>query len=792
MVFHAGHFCLWGYFLVSVVLANDSKNDSFVSYHVNKVSSCEVKIDNYGYVNLKPLQRTDGFPRFSAYYKNNDGYESAAWNYSFNPCIPFNEPRDPSTNRIFGEPCLYVAVCKFNKESERYFSYVYGNPASASFSFNIQKSLVTLSFNGSGGNANKKTHIRLVCDRSLQNAEDAVFKILSDNLRYGITTELRHLCCCPDACINGLPTVKSGSTQNTQTKTAASTTATTVKPGSIQNTPTKTEASTTATSVKPDFISPDSSNSSLRDEVEVINTQKKKPESTTLLLIVGLNIGLLLMAGIIGLMCYTKRSAGSPQFYSKIPAVQANPSSHLNFSKIDLEKDALEMPSSFKSSIRDYEPLSVRKKQLIMPVFDDCIIPTENIELAQRLGGGIYGDTYVGDVKGLKVAVTRITLNIHKNQVTADTLKWLKDEVWFLSRQRHRNIIAMLGICTDSKFPYILSEFIEGYTVKSYIQNKGDLVSWPLRVKILLQAADGVAYLHSTKPPIIHRDLRCGNIFISDHEIVKVGDFGIVKLIRPLRSVCTQDDCCCQGKFCACPSSLRWTAPEILNNPSSVEADGFISVKSDVYSFGMVMWELVMCEDPFDDIHTLQEVMELVKEGIRPKISENVMPQYKVLMNQCWNGDPGNRPSFKQIATKLKELVSPARTFQKNIISKMKMQRLQHDVDVSDSESSKKDRVISRTRYDSDNDSDSISSMTRTSKKKLQKLLQEVDGSERESSIKGSISSSILISRSRNNSESVNVNNDNDSISSSTRPRQGSLLKKTVDFKEDVMNSQKA
>lgn len=49
-----------------------------------------------------------------------------------------------------------------------------------------------------------------------------------------------------------------------------------------------------------------------------------------------------------------------------------------------------------------------------------------------RLGGGIYGDTYVGDVKGLKVAVTRITLNIHKDQITADTLTWLKDEVWFL------------------------------------------------------------------------------------------------------------------------------------------------------------------------------------------------------------------------------------------------------------------------------------------------------------------------------------------------------------------------
>lgn len=53
------------------------------------------------------------------------------------------------------------------------------------------------------------------------------------------------------------------------------------------------------------------------------------------------------------------------------------------------------------------------------------------------------------------------------------------------SRQRHRNIVPMLGICIDSKLPYIMSEFIQGFTVKNYIQNKGELVSWPLRVKIV-------------------------------------------------------------------------------------------------------------------------------------------------------------------------------------------------------------------------------------------------------------------------------------------------------------------
>ena len=67
-----------------------------------------------------------------------------------------------------------------------------------------------------------------------------------------------------------------------------------------------------------------------------------------------------------------------------IPVISTLPSSQRNFSQIDLEKDTLEMPRSSRSSVRDYEPWADRKKQLMMPVFDDCIIYNDNLELAQR------------------------------------------------------------------------------------------------------------------------------------------------------------------------------------------------------------------------------------------------------------------------------------------------------------------------------------------------------------------------------------------------------------------------
>lgn len=49
-----------------------------------------------------------------------------------------------------------------------------------------------------------------------------------------------------------------------------------------------------------------------------------------------------------------------------------------------------------------------------------------------RLGGGIYSDTNVGEYCGMKVAVTRITLNIHENQMSQETLNWMKEEIWGL------------------------------------------------------------------------------------------------------------------------------------------------------------------------------------------------------------------------------------------------------------------------------------------------------------------------------------------------------------------------
>ncbi|KAL3861611.1 hypothetical protein ACJMK2_007636 [Sinanodonta woodiana] len=246
------------------------------------------------------------------------------------------------------------------------------------------------------------------------------------------------------------------------------------------------------------------------------------------------------------------------------------------------------------------------------------------------------------------------------------------------SRQRHRNIVSIIGLCLESRHPYVISEYVDGQCVKDFIKRGGGLLNWPLRVKLLTQIADGMAFLHSTKPPILHRDLRCANLFITERDIVKVADFGLIHLTQPLRSACREEDCCCQGKYSACPPSISWTAPEVFAHPNSNESDGFITKAADVYSFGIVMWEIVMCEDPFDEIGSTKEVIEHVLSGGRPEIAGNavILPQYKTLMQSCWDRDPENRPTFKQICVRMKELLFQARSFQKSIYNRrLKLQK---------------------------------------------------------------------------------------------------------------------
>lgn len=650
-------------FLICLFLSSWLIDQVSSSADLKLSDSCTLKV-NDGVINLKPLSDTDrNGPSLTASY----GKPGAIWNYRYDPCTPFSMPVNPKDG--FGDKCWKVALCKYAEQNKRMHYYTFGFHGQEEvdiYTDKKNKTEVTLTYGGYSSMEGKESHIKLVCDRKRTRPEDAIFRVVRDLKALGdVEAELYHICCCPGGCPVSPSNIP-------------------VFPSNVPVLPSNRKKNIT-------YFRAQSGNESQGNDTEVSITEASKNGGTAdrhkVMIIVGVNVGILLLAGLIGMMCYNKRTY--QEIYHKVPGIRtaSEPTIWQLASLRDVSKgtktayhpvnsvvkgDASEtrrLSAPIKEQFRDYEKKDTRRKSLCFPVLDNCMIPEECLELGQRLGGSIFGDTYVGEWTGLPVAVKRITLSVHENQINLDNMKWLQDEVWFLSRQRHRNIVSVLGYCLESKHPYIISEFIKGQCLKDFIKHSGSQLLWPHRVKILSQVADGMAFLHSTNPPILHRDLRCGNLFVTDNDVIKICDFGVVKLTQPLRSACRKDDCCCQGRYSACPPSIAWTAPEVLQYPNSLESEENITKACDVYSFGIVMWELVMCEDPFEEMSTLQEVMDFVISGGRPEIPQydSMMPLYGELMDSCWKNKPEERPSFKQVTVHLKELMHHAKAFQKSV-----------------------------------------------------------------------------------------------------------------------------
>ncbi|KAK7093374.1 probable serine/threonine-protein kinase drkC isoform X2 [Littorina saxatilis] len=630
-------------FVFGAAQADRNPSISPLQVQLKQLSDCSVQLGSRvdDVINLEPLARRDGEPRFVTTFD----FLGQPWNYSYNPCVDYDVPRgDPHSG--FGDGCHNVAVCKYAGQKNKLYHYSLGIHSSVKFRVghdNANKTPTELVYQGIKSMRARSTVIQLVCDEKRQGKDEGRFTITSDSGKDSLTAELHHHCCCPGACLRVTNTAPDGAKANFTGST---------------------------------------------EPQEDGEKEGKKKDEGLLLIVIGSVVALVMLVALIGGLCYIKRT--HLQIYSKLPVKPNAPVQVISLSA--------------KTDFRDYEPSSVTRK--LLPVLQDTMIHLDSLKMGQRLGGGIFGDTHLAEWHGITVAVKRLTLLVHENQITNDAMKLMKNEVWFLSRQRHKNIVTILGLCLDGKLPSIITEYVIGECLKDFIKVQGHLLSWPHRVRMCSQVADGMAFLHSTKPPIIHRDLRCGNLFLSDNDVVKVADFGLIKCLQPVREECPQDDCCCRRTMSACPASVRWTAPELLahpvaketlaapmvdksdvassitslSKPDSKKKKSIITPACDVYSFALVMWELPMCQDPFEEI-TEAEACEIVKHGGRPETppSADMMPHYKELMKMCWDQVPANRPSFKQIATRLKDLGSQSRSYQKQLQNRQRMQKLQQD-----------------------------------------------------------------------------------------------------------------
>ncbi|KAK7306853.1 hypothetical protein VNO77_44813 [Canavalia gladiata] len=233
------------------------------------------------------------------------------------------------------------------------------------------------------------------------------------------------------------------------------------------------------------------------------------------------------------------------------------------------------------------------------------------------LGKGAFKTVYKAfdEVDGIEVAWNRIS--IEDVLQSPQQLEKLYSEVHLLKSLKHENIIKLHGSWVDDKTATInmITELFTSGSLRQY-RKKHKNVDMKAIKNWARQILRGLCFLHSHSPPIIHRDLKCDNIFVNGNSgHVKIGDLGLAIVMQQptARSVI---------------GTPEFMAPELYEEEYNELVD--------IYSFGMCMLELITCEYPYSECKNPAQIYKKVTSGIKPAALAKVNdPEVKQFIEKC-------------------------------------------------------------------------------------------------------------------------------------------------------------
>ncbi|PON32374.1 GPCR kinase [Parasponia andersonii] len=276
--------------------------------------------------------------------------------------------------------------------------------------------------------------------------------------------------------------------------------------------------------------------------------------------------------------------------------------------------------------------------------YSDLASATNNFSNKKKLGQGGFGAVYKGYLKDLDlvVAVKKISSGSKQGK------KEYVTEVKVISSLRHRNLVQLIGWCHDRGEFLLVYEFIPNGSLDFHLFSKRiSSLTWASRYKISLGLASALFYLHEEcEQCVVHRDIKSSNVMLDSSFNVKLGDFGLARVM----------DHDLGPQTTGLVGTLGYLAPEYVST-------GRASKESDVYSFGVVALEIATGKKSLDsserdsgmglvewiwDLYGQGEILSVVDKRMGMDFDQRQVESLIIVGLWCAHPDRSMRPSIKQ------------------------------------------------------------------------------------------------------------------------------------------------
>lgn len=246
----------------------------------------------------------------------------------------------------------------------------------------------------------------------------------------------------------------------------------------------------------------------------------------------------------------------------------------------------------------------------------------DRYEVLGKIGTGGMSNVYLAmdHILGRRVAIKVLKAEFAED---VNFVTKFRSEAQAAAGLEHANIVNIYDVGSENGMYYIVMEYVEGITLKGYIEKKR-MLTYKEAVSIAIQVGKGIEAAHNKQ--IVHRDIKPQNILISTDGKVKVTDFGIARAVNN-NTIHTD-----------VMGSVHYSSPEQARN-------GYVDGKSDIYSLGIVMYEMVTGRVPYDgDTTVAVAIKHLQEEMPEPRAYAPDLPvSLEGVIKKCTQKNPDRR-----------------------------------------------------------------------------------------------------------------------------------------------------